>query len=282
MKIDIFYPEHPLLKECIEYYYFQKNDSNTFSADYFAFPHTLQALNIHKNISCEINSHQVKVTGIEEDNYAMILQGRFELPLHVQQEGKINKLTIIFKPLGLNCFIKSPYYEIGSEPTQMFTEWSKSKSNITFLDQFYKEADNKKRIELLEDFLLLHYTSFNHAAMLKECLALLSDFDKEISIQEISDKMQLNVRTFNRLFIKHLGISPVGYRKVARFRHSLKNKLFDSNFTSLTKIGYESNFYDQSYFNKIYKQVTGDNPSKFFNSIEKLADNQLIFKFVNM
>ena len=281
MQIDTFYPEHPLLNEYIEYYYFQKTDSYDFSNEYYAFPNTLQALNIHKNISCEIESHQVKVTGIEEDNYTVILQGRYRLPLHVQQKGKLDKVSIIFKPLGLNHFIKSSYAAIASQPTQIFTEWTKDQNYSSFLNSFYYERDNTKRIHVLETYLLTHYTLLNQAAILKHSLNMLADFNVELSVEEIAKDLHVNERTFNRLFWKNLGISPVAFRKIARFRHSLKNKLFADRFATLTKIGYESNFYDQSYFNKIYKKITGDNPSRFFSSIEKLADNQLIFRFVN-
>ena len=169
MKIETFYPEHPLLKDSVEYYYFQKTDAFDFCNEYYAFPNTLQALNIHKNISCEIDSHLVKVTGIGQDSYTMILQGRFSLPLHVQQKGRINKVTIIFKPLGLNHFIKSPYNEIAGEPTQIFTEWNNDKNCPAFLDMFYREPNNKIRIQILEKFLVMHYASFSQAAMLISC-----------------------------------------------------------------------------------------------------------------
>jgi hypothetical protein len=48
--------------------------------------------------------------------------------------------------------------------------------------------------------------------------------------------LSLNTRTFNRPFLTHVGISPVAYRKIARFRHSLKNKLFNDQFKKLTEI----------------------------------------------
>lgn len=280
MKIQTFYPVHSVLKTHIEYYYFQKTESPDFQADYYAYPNTLQALNIHKNISCNINSHTVEINGVEQSNYKMILQGRFQLPLHVKQKGKIDKLTIIFKPLGLNHFIKSPYLKVGNEATQVFTEWLSDENYITFLNQFYHECNEEKRIEILEDYLLLQYTSVKDASLLQSAIRMLSDFIEEPSVEEIAKKVQLNTRTFNRLFFKNLGVSPVAFRKIARFRNALKHKLTCKHST-LTKIGYESNFYDQSYFNKIYRQIANENPSSFFNSIDSLADNRLIFKFVD-
>lgn len=279
MNFDAFYPEHSLLINCIEYYYFQKTGFDNFSTEYYAFPNTAHALNIHKDISCNINSHKVNLTGIRQENYLMLLNGRYRLPLHVQQNGKIDKVTIVFKPLGFNHFIKTSFNEVAQYPTQIFTEWNDI-NTIPFLNQFFGEHDNKKQIVLLENYLLSFYQPFPEYPLLSEVLNTLSDFDRDFSIEEIAKRYSLSSRTFDRVFKKHLGISPVGYKKIARFRHSLKNKLFKSRFDSLTKIAYKSNFYDQSYFNKVYKNLTRQNPKVFFDSIEKLADDQLIFQFI--
>ncbi|MEJ7823214.1 MAG: AraC family transcriptional regulator [Chitinophagaceae bacterium] len=281
MDIDTFYPIHPILKEVIEYYYFQKTSSDDLNTEYYAFPNTVLPLNIHKNITCTISGQQVKVNGVRYENYLMILNGRYKLPLHVQQKGKIDKITIIFKPFGLNHFINVPFNEIAQNPTQIFTQWiDKSNNSALFLNQFFSEQDNNKRILILENYLLSLYHPFSQNSFLSEILIMLNDFDREISIEDVARTFSLSSRTLDRVFNKHLGISPVAFRKIARFRHSLKNKLFKSRFNTLTKIGYESNFYDQSYFNKIYKHLTGQNPKAFFKSIEKLADDKLIFKFI--
>ncbi|MBS1670036.1 MAG: helix-turn-helix transcriptional regulator [Bacteroidetes bacterium] len=280
MKFEAFYPRQKILKDTIEYYYFQKTNSDNFSTEYYAFPNIVVPLNIHRNINCQIDGHQSNVIGIKQKNYVMILNGRYEIPLHVQQKGKIDKVTIIFKPLGLNCFIKVPFIEVAQKPTQIFTEWTKTNNAKTFFEQFFGEQDNDKRILILEDYLLSLYTPFSESPFLSDILNMLNDFNKEVSIEDIAKKFSLSSRTLDRLFKKHLGVSPVSFRKVARFRHSLKNKLFNDQFDTLTRIGYESNFYDQSYFIKVYKNLTGQNPKAFFNSIDKLADNKLLFKFI--
>lgn len=280
MRFEAFYPRQEILKDTIEYYYFQKTNSDNFSTEYYAFPNIAVPLNIHRNITCQIDGHQSRVTGVKESNYVMILNGRYEIPLHVQQKGRIDKVTIVFKPLGLNCFIKAPFIEVAQKPTQIFTEWTKANNSKTFFEQFFGEQDNDKRILILEDYLLSLYTPFTENLLFSNILGLLNDFNKEAPIEDIARKFSLSSRTLDRLFKKHLGVSPVSFRKIARFRHSLKNKLFSDKFDTLTRIGYESNFYDQSYFIKVYKNLTGQNPKAFFNSIDKLADDRLLFKFI--
>lgn len=281
MKVETFYPRDERLKSCIDYYYFLKSDSPAFISEYYVFPHTLQALNIHKNIQWDIDVHSVKVSGIKKNNFALLLQGKFETPLYVKLAGKINKITIAFKPLGLNHFIGSPFSAIASMPTQHFTEWDHHDKHTDFLDQFFTELNNSKRIDLLEKYLLLHYQAPHHVDEIRKSLPLLSNFDEELSVEEIANTLQLTTRTFNRLFKTQMGISPIGYRKITRFRHSLKNKLFNAQFKKLTEIGYESNFYDQSYFIKMYNKLTNTSPTEFFKSIDKIADNQFILKFIN-
>lgn len=280
MLVETFYPTDKRLRNCIEYYYFLKSDSPDFNSEYYAFPNTLQALNIHKNIKCEIAAHAVKVTGIAKNNFTMLLQGRFDLPLYAQLRGRIDKITIIFKPLGLNCFIASPFNKISGNPTQLFTEWDYHEKHDEFLNKFFSRSGFSNRIKTLEEYLLLHYRPLNHTEILKPALRLLTDFNNELSIGEIAGKINLSTRTFDRMFKQHLGISPVGYRKVARFRHSLKNRIVNQQYKKLTEIGYESNFYDQFYFIKMYKKLTNSTPGKFFDLVEKLADDQLILKLI--
>lgn len=281
MKVQTHYPDNPILKTHIEYYYFLKTNSKDYSNVYYSFPHTSHSLNIHKNVSCNIGSDFIHVNGNNENKYLTILQGNYETPLQVSLNGKLDKITIIFKPLGLNHFIGKPFASVACKSSQVFEEWLNDSNYVSFLNNFYITDNNIKRIELLEDFLLSKYHNLNQYTILENAIEQLNNFEIERSIEEIACNAGMNPRSFNRLFYNQLGISPVGFKKIARFRHSLKNKLFSDNFKKLTDIGYESNFYDQSYFIKMYKKLTKEPPTSFFQSIEKLADSQLILKFIS-
>lgn len=280
MNLQTYYPQNPILKKYIEYYYFLRTDSSDFNNTYYSFPNTLQSFNIHKNADCEIKPNYTGIFESKENKYFTIVQGHYDVPLLVNLRGRLDKVTIIFKPLGLNHFINKTFKEVSGKHSQVFNEWESPKYT-SFLDAFYLTFDEKERGVLLEEFLITRYQPFNEGNILQKALDLLTDFDNEHSMEAIAAALSINTRALNRLFDKHLGINPVAFRKVARFRHSLKNRLFNEKFKTLTEIGYESNFYDQSYFVRIYKRLTGNNPSKFFNSIEQLADNQLIFEFIN-
>lgn len=280
MDMKAHYPEHPLLRRYIEYYYFLKTGSPGFKRAYYAFPHILHSLNIHRHASCIIQPHSVRIQGGTSNKYLMVLQGRYKQPLRVKLNGELDKITIVFKPLGFNPFISRPFSEAAGQPSQIFTGWNENDGSPAFLDEFYATANEDERISILEAYLLSRYRPLPEDDVLRRALTMLTDFDNEYSIPLIAENIAMMPRSFHRLFYKNLGIPPVSYRKIARFRHAMQNRMFSDRFHSLTEIGYQSNFSDQSYFIRIYKEMTGDNPRKLFSAVEKLADDQLLFRFI--
>jgi AraC-like DNA-binding protein len=280
MHVETFYPQHPLLKKHIAYYYFVSTNTSNYKCSYFFFPHVYHSLNIHKNASCEIGTNAIRVYGVKEPTTLLILQGMPQAPVMATLEGILNKVTIIFQPMSLPSFIQTALAESGTLHSQVFNCWDCAPQFDSFLNDFFTSTDNKERVNQLENFLLSVYRPPVFSSFLKNAGEILMDFSKEREIEEIAKQLSIPLRTFNRQFKKYMCISPSAFRKTARFRHSMKNGLFRTRFTKLTEVAYESNFYDQPYFNKIYKQFTGDNPGKFFKAVDALADKQLILKFI--
>lgn len=276
-KIQTIYPTSPLLKKYIYCYYIIKNTDNNFKDSHYSFPHVLNAISIYDNGTILKKEHYIKIVG--NNNYApyCILQGKCQTPLLVDMEGRFSRITILFTPLGLNNFIRIPLSQIMDSETSLFTQWDSDLFNH-LLKYLFTNEDTKARINALENFLHSIYKPINQLLLLKS-LEYLGDFETERSITEIAGLINIPVRTFNRLFKKYLGVSPVVHRQITRFRHSLENKLFEEQSKKLTEIGYGSNFYDQSYFNKLYKQLSGSNPKKFFKSVEQVGDSKLVFQY---
>ncbi|QHV95326.1 AraC family transcriptional regulator [Spirosoma endbachense] len=279
--INHFYPCHPLLRQYIEYYYFLRTDSPDFVSQYYVFPNTLQSLNIHKHAYCWIEETAISVSSNQQAPPLLIAQGRYERPLFVELRGISDKLTIVFKPLGLNHFITKPLIEITPNASQLFTDWDQYLNHQAFIHSFFSTSNLEQRIRLLETYLVAIYHPIPHENSLTYALDRLTDFGNEPTIRTIIDELSMNVRTFNRLFIKNIGLSPASYRRVARFRHSLRDQVLHEHFKNLTQTGYDSNFYDQAYFVKTYRQFTGHNPKKLLQTISRLASNQLLMKVIH-
>lgn len=280
MNVQSFAPRHPLLQKHIAYYYFFRSEDAAFDTLYYAFPHLYTPLNIHRNVTADILPYSTTVYGSAERNYLCLIQGMRELPLRVNLRGRLDKITVSFKPLGINHFISDSFSSIAPLDSQVFNDWKGRAAYHEFIASFYSTDVIEERIDLFEAFLLLLYRPFEKYDLLDKAITLLTDFERNVTIEEVAAEAGLHPRSFNRLFCTHLGISPVGFRKIARFRHSLNNRLYEAQFKRLTDIAYASNFYDQSYFISMYKKMTGSNPKKFFGAIEKIGDKDILFQFI--
>lgn len=280
MNVQTFPARDPLLRKHIDFYYFFVSPDPDFNTIYYSFPNLYTPLNIHCNADSIIQPYSTTVFENPANPYHLLIQGMREYPLRVNLKGRIDKITIAFSPLGINHFLDKPFIDVAPKDSQVFEEWRQLDHYNTFLHDFYHTQDLDTRITVLEKFLLTRYRPFDQYERLHDSIKMLTDFGARHSMEDIAAATGLHLRSFNREFRKHLGISPSGFRKIARFRHSMHNRLFNEGFKRLTDIVYESDFYDQSYFISMYKKMTGSNPKKFFREIRQLGDEKLLFQFV--
>ncbi len=265
------------LQPYIDFFYIIHEGDDKFLSTHFSFPHVANVISIYKGADFFAKVGEVKIFKSQENRFLSLVQSKCQIPLKVTLSGRTDRISIFFKSLGLNHFIKVPISTQIGRVVSRFTVWENDASYLKCIEECYKETDNHKRIKRVEKFLLskLDATSLGY---IEKAVTLLADFETERTVEEIAGCLHVSNRTFNRHFKQMTGVSPAEYRNIARFRHSLNNKLFSKQFQRLTDVAYNSNFYDQSYFTRIYKKLTGSNPATFFQQIEKLGDDKLIFR----
>lgn len=275
MDIKTLYPINPGLKEYIDYYYFLKIDDPKSEINYLAYPHVNNPLSICKGVSTIIEKNEFKVSSSRQDLHSTIAFGYFEDPVSIRVKGKIDEITIVFKPLGLNHFIKQPFNKVINKTGGYFSAWDSLVYKKT-LSEIFSQNDIQQRVIILEKFLFSILTTFTQFNVINNALELLTDFDKNYSIGYISSQLSVHTRTLHRMFTQQLGISPKAYKKIAQFRHSLEHYPEAKNKLRLIDVAYASNYYDHSYFIKMYKDLAHTNPKKFFSSTELNANNKFL------
>jgi len=81
---------------------------------------------------------------------------------------------------------------------------------------------------------------------------------EKISIQELSCKLALGRRNFDRRFAKATGLSPVEYMQ--RVKIEVAKKALESTRKNVTEVMYEVGYYDPKAFRTIFRRVTGMTP----------------------
>ena len=267
-----YLPQSPILQKHIEcFYIFNGQENSTFN--YLAFPHYNTGLSFIQHSDIHRKEFQIDIVQQLNSDVKIELLGKYFFPVRINYFGKVNEVSIIFKPLGINRFFQESFHSIAPQFSQELQHEEWIKFGISLFD---KEIDFK----YLEAFLLSKYQDKDEIIRMEYALPFLHDLDFNFSIAHIAEQLGYNLKTFQRHFIKHMSCSPVEYRRIVRFRHSIASKLDIEGVKSLTEITYESAYYDQSYFTKEFKKLTGHNPKDFFKVAKQVDGENIVWKIL--
>jgi len=96
--------------------------------------------------------------------------------------------------------------------------------------------------------------------IIKEAIREIIDSQGSIPIKKLLGQLQISRDSFEKKFRKQVGTSPKQFSNIVRFRNLFEN---DHKKTTLTAIGLNAGYYDQSHFIKDFKAITGKKPSSF-------------------
>jgi AraC-like DNA-binding protein len=238
-----------------------------------AFPHYNCGLSFFRGVDIQRNHFQINLVESSESNVKIELLGKYINPLMIEYSGKIQEISIVFKPLGINRFIRNNYQSIAPNFSQEF----KNKVWQLFGEKLFT---SENRIKSLEEFLISEFKEEIEIKKVEASLELLENLDVNYSIAAIAEKLGYNLKTYQRHFTKHIGCSPIDYRRIFRFRNSIAAKLNAKELKSLTDITFENNYFDQSHFIKEFKRLTNHNPKKFFKSVSQFEGEKIVWEIL--
>lgn len=263
-------PASPLLKQYIECFYLYTGEpSSRFR--YLVFPHYNTGLSFFKGASVMRKQRCVEISAADYTTVKIEILGKYTYPLLIEYTGKLQEISIVFRPLGLNRFFRDNYHSIAPA----FSQELVSKEWQTFGETLFTGEND---IIKLESFLLAQLNEHPDFIRMEKVLSILSDPNNNTSISALAAQAGYTLKTFQRQFKKQMGCSPVEYRRICRFRHSINDRLNSTELKTLTDITYEWGYFDQSYFIKEFKKLTTYNPKEFFKAAGKVDGDKLVWE----
>lgn len=272
VQVNVLMPSNPLIKKYVEaIYIFRKS---TKASGYTAYPSLHTAVALFKDAQVEYNAAQVTIYPNVEKGFCAMASNRLHCTTVIRYDGMVDEIAINFHPPGFMLFT-------GIEPGKdnfSFDSWDEKLPQM--MQDVFNTGDSSRQLYLVEQFLLAQYKTMECEAILNNAIAMLCDFNSELSIQDIADSCGVHYKYLSRCFVKYVGCSAAHFRKVARFRASVQAKLRQDNQLNFTGICYDNNFTDQSYFIKQFKELTGESPGMFFKDVSSFADSHIVWKFL--
>lgn len=187
------------------------------------------------------------------------LYGQTIMPIELKMKGAYKIITFQLYPFVLNTFfnLNAKAYNDGCIDMLQFQDWHKVQENLIL------QTDTNTQIEIIEHYLhQLAIEKYEHLDFaISESIQLILNSKKTISVQEIAQKANLTLRTFQRRFTSEVGLSPKEFIQITKFQQSLE-LLTVKAYQKLSDIVYDLGYADQSHFIRVFKSYTGKSPKK--------------------
>lgn len=269
MKLQFYIPENDTLRKYIEGYYFIFDDESDGVEEYFTFPNNYSIVTINSDADVTFSENRISIIPSAQKNIHASLVYSYATPIVVYYERPIKEITIYFKPLGINRFVNNLETMFSAQQLVEFTpHFADFEEKMSLI--FHITDRQCQRIEL--------ETYWLSKLVIKDFMKIeniLFDLESNMKIADIAEKHNISRKHLYKLVYKHLGKSPMDYRKIFRFRNAIHNK---GRAKNLTELSYENEFYDQPHFIKDFQSLTKSSPYAFFRNVNTEIKN--VWRFI--
>ena len=271
---ETFEPKNSFLKQWIDYIFHYSSDDPNFERLLIIFPNVGSAVTFYFDLEfCGLSTQKFVSEEKKGHNGVVLHINRIE-PIEIIERGRQERITVVFKTLGINHFISASLDEVGKNqnPTAI---------NISSEDKRYKDllqilnslSSICERIDAIEDFFVSIYKNFEDPLLVN----IIEHINSLQTLTTIATHAATSTKTIDRLFKKHIGLTPVEFRRILKFRISLRSKLSDRN-QSLENLAFETDYSDLSYMMKVYRKFTGQTAKTFFDRLSVSANGKYLYQ----
>ncbi|RSC93482.1 helix-turn-helix domain-containing protein [Tenacibaculum singaporense] len=171
---------------------------------------------------------------------------------------------VFLQPYAIPVLFGLPSTEIKNELPDLVSLLGQDGRDLT--EKMMLAKDNLERLSIINHFLEQRLSQFERPEVVK-ATKIIFDTNGQINIKQLSEKLCLSQRQFERKFKEHVGFSPKSFSRIVRF-NALLGKYKKENM-SLTEIAYDFGYYDQAHFIQDFKQFSGYNPKTYFSGMAK-------------
>ena len=269
MQVFAYRPKHPDLQDCVDCIYILRQSENEFCR-YISFPSVFTNLSILKSAALSYTEKNILIEERKNAHIQCIIRKNLLNPCFVEYKGSIEEFTIFFKPLGINHF--PDLNKLASVPDK-FIHFIPEAKEEEMWQRVFSENELRIRIETIENYLAAQKKSFYHPFL--EKAIELANQQPSMNNEDLAAILKISRKTLHHHFEQYLGLSPSQFRRINRFRKSIKEKQEKKDAGSLTELAYSLDYFDQSHMIREIRSMTGFIPKDFYKNIKQFEDTSI-------
>ena len=166
-----------------------------------------------------------------------------------------------FKPSGTYPFLRMPLSELSSQVVPLDAIWGYDAGEIR--ERLLGASSVEAGFALLEQLLLARFSEAPHGLdVVQHAIREISQFHGGLSIRALCHQLGISQNHLGNQFKRFVGVPPKEVARFYRFANAL-HLIHSTGLMDLTTIAYQSQFYDQSHFNREFVTFTGCSPTEY-------------------
>jgi AraC-like DNA-binding protein len=166
-----------------------------------------------------------------------------------------------FKPGGAYPFLQFPLSEMNNQVVPLDTIWGQAVSEIR--ERLQAARTVEAGFALFEQLLLARFREAPYSLnSVQQAVTEIAQHHGALSIRRLSEHIGFSQNHLGNQFKRFVGIPPKEVARFYRFAHALRS-LDSQPSVDLTLIAHQTQFYDQSHFNKDFVAFTGYSPTEY-------------------
>jgi len=209
--------------------------------------------------------------GMSCSNIKTRISGAFTDKRYFETSGTFEVIMVFMKPFAIYSLFSINLHNFKNQIISLSDVVNQS--DVAELNQKINEQNSIfDKIKIIEAFFKsIYLENADFPMRILEALELIHSKSGLISSQMIANSLNVSQRTLERLFNQVLGVNVKEYSSLIRLKTAV-NHLKDFSF--LTDVAYDAEFFDQSHFNRFFKKYTGISPGRFVKT--DLSNKQVV------
>ncbi len=256
------YAPHPALADHVECYWHLRRAAAAVSTPDRILPDGCTELVF--NLRAAMN--QADGTGRLHRQPTALLAGQISRHIFLQPTGAIEILAVRFKPHGAAAFFP---IEQGALTDRNLAAGALGKPWWHLEEQLHDLASTTAQLRLIERTLLAANRGSASLRLLGTAIKCLARGGEDASVRETARQLSLSPRQLERLFHRHVGLTPRRFARLARFR-----KIFPAlagRHPRWADLAADCGFYDQSHLVREFRDFTGLTPGEYLREADGIG-----------